>query len=41
MVSGMVILMNIRFCIKFIVCLLTVKFAVAEIVDVDNEQIKE
>ena len=30
-----------RFCIKFIVCLLTIKFAFAEIVDVNNEQIKE
>ena len=33
--------MNIRFCTKFIVCLLTVKFAFADIVDVNNEQIKE
>ena len=33
--------MFIRFCIKFIVCLLTVKFAFADIVDVNNEQIKE
>ena len=33
--------MNIRFCVKFIVCLLTVKFAFAEIVDVNNEQILE
>ena len=33
--------MLIRFCIKFIVCLLTIKFAFAEIVDVNNEQIKE
>ena len=33
--------MNIRFYIKFIVCLLTVKFAFADIVDVNNEQIKE
>ena len=33
--------MLIRFCIKFIVCLLTVKFAFADIVDVNNEQIKE
>ena len=33
--------MLIRFCIKFTVCLLTVKFAFADIVDVNNEQIKE
>ena len=33
--------MLIRFCIKIIVCLLTVKFAFADIVDVNNEQIKE
>ena len=33
--------MLIRFCIKFIVCLLTIKFAFAEIVDVNNEQITE
>ncbi len=33
--------MLIRFCIKFSVCLLTVKFAFADIVDVNNEQIKE
>ena len=33
--------MLIRFCIKFIVCLLTIKFAFADIVDVNNEQIKE
>ena len=33
--------MLIRFCIKFIVCLLTTKFAFADIVDVNNEQIKE
>tara|TARA_B110000438_G_scaffold159439_1_gene152662 strand:- start:1192 stop:1473 length:282 start_codon:yes stop_codon:yes gene_type:complete len=33
--------MNIRFCIKFIICLLTVKFAFADIVDVNNEQILE
>ena len=33
--------MLIRFCIKFIVCLITVKFAFADIVDVNNEQIKE
>ena len=31
--------MLIRFCIKFIVCLLTIKFAFADIVDVNNEQI--
>ena len=30
-----------RFCIKFIVCLLTIKFAFADIIDVNNEQIKE
>ena len=33
--------MLIRFCIRIIVCLLTVKFAFADIVDVNNEQIKE
>ena len=33
--------MNIRFYINFIVCLLTVKFAFADIVDVNNEQILE
>ena len=33
--------MLIRFCIKFIVCLLTIKFAFADIFDVNNEQIKE
>ena len=33
--------MLIRFCIKLIVCLLTIKFAFADIVDVNNEQIKE
>ena len=33
--------MLIRFCIKFIVCLLITKFAFADIVDVNNEQIKE
>ena len=33
--------MLIRFCIKIIVCLLTVKFAFADIVDVNNEQIQE
>ncbi|MDC0057578.1 rhodanese-like domain-containing protein [Pelagibacteraceae bacterium] len=33
--------MLIRFCIKIIVCLLTVKFVFADIVDVNNEQIKE
>ena len=33
--------MLIRFCIKFIVCLLTIKFAFADIVDVNNKQIKE
>ena len=31
--------MNIRFYIKCIVCLLTIKFASAEIVDVNNEEI--
>ena len=31
--------MNIKFCIKCIVCLLIVKFAFAEIVDVNNEEI--
>ena len=33
--------MLIKFCIKFIVCLLTIKFAFADIVDVNNEQIKK
>ena len=33
--------MLIRFCIKFLVCLLTAKFAFANIIDVNNEQIKE
>ena len=33
--------MLIRFCIKFIVCLLTIKFAFADIVDVNNKQITE
>ena len=33
--------MLIRFYIKIMVCLLTVKFAFADIVDVNNEQIKE
>ena len=33
--------MNIRFYVKFIVCLLTIKFAFADVVDVDNEQILE
>ena len=33
--------MLIRFCIKFIVCLLTTKFAFADIVNVNNKQIKE
>ena len=33
--------MLIRFCIIFIVFLLTMKFAFAKIVDVNNEQIKE
>ena len=33
--------MLIRFCIKIIVCLLTVNFAFADIVDVNNAQIKE
>ena len=33
--------MLIRFFIKFIVCLLTIKSAFADIVDVNNEQIKE
>ena len=31
----------ISFFIQFLVCLLTIKFAFAEIVDVNNEQIKE
>ena len=30
--------MNIRFCIKYIFCLLIVKFAFAEVVDVNNEE---
>ena len=33
--------MKIRFYIKLIICLLTVKFAFADIVDVNNEQILE
>ena len=33
--------MLIRFCIKFLVCLLSAKFAFANIIDVNNEQIKE
>ena len=33
--------MNIRLYIKFIVCLLSVKFAFADVVDVNNEQIVE
>ena len=33
--------MLIRFCLKFIICLLTIKFAFADIVDVNNEEIKE
>ena len=33
--------MFIRFCIKIIVCLLPIKFVFADIVDVNNEQIKE
>ena len=33
--------MLIRFFIKFIVCLLTIKFAYADIVHINNEQIKE
>ena len=33
--------MKIRFYIKLIVCLLTVKFAFADVVDVNNEQILE
>ena len=33
--------MLIRFCIKFIVCLLPIKFAYADIIDVNNAQIKE
>ena len=33
--------MLIRFCIKFIVCLLPIKFAYADIVDINNAQIKE
>ena len=31
--------MNIKFCIKCIVCLLTVKFAFAEVVDINNKEI--
>ena len=34
-------IMLIRFCIKIIVCLLPIKFVFADIVDVNNEQIKE
>tara|TARA_Y100000385_G_scaffold258566_1_gene286671 strand:+ start:662 stop:1078 length:417 start_codon:yes stop_codon:yes gene_type:complete len=33
--------MNIRFYVKFIVCLLTIKFAFADVVDVNNKQILE
>ena len=33
--------MRIRFCIKIIVCLLPIKFVFADIVDVNNKQIKE
>ena len=33
--------MKIRFYIKLIVCLLTVKFAFADVVDINNEQIVE
>ena len=33
--------MLIRFCIKIIVCLLPIKFVFADIVDVNNKQIKE
>ena len=33
--------MLIKFCIKFIVCLLTIKFAFADIIDVNNKQIQE
>ena len=33
--------MLIRFCIKIIVCLLPIKFVFADIVNVNNEQIKE
>ena len=33
--------MLIRFCIKFLVCFLSVKFAFADIINVNNEQIKE
>ena len=33
--------MNIRLCIKFIICLLIVKFVFADVVDVNNDQIKE
>ena len=33
--------MNIRFYLKFIVCLLTIKFAFADVVDVNNKQILE
>ena len=34
-------IMRIRFCIKIIVCLLPIKFVFADIVDVNNKQIKE
>ena len=33
--------MLIRFCIKIIICLLPLKFAFADIIDVNNEQIKK
>ncbi len=33
--------MNNRFYVKFIVCLLTIKFAFADVVDVNNKQILE
>ena len=33
--------MNNRFYVKFIVCLLTIKFAFADVVDINNEQILE
>ena len=33
--------MNIGFYIKFLVCLLITKFAFADVIDVNNEQIKE
>ena len=33
--------MKIRFYIKLIICLLTVKFAFADVVDINNEQILE